>query len=193
VVAATLAEAYGIELAEHETLSRIFVDRALRPEEEAGDLFGVQLSLRKPLVAIGAPVSTYYPSVAESIHTRLVVPAHAEVANAIGAVVGSVTQRVHVLVSPQEAGETFRVHLEEGVRDFDELEAACGYAVEHARALARELADRAGASDIQVRVSRNDRTAIAGGDEFFLESRIEAAAVGRPRLAHDRPRPSKAG
>ena len=57
--------------------------------------------------------------------------------------------------------------------------------------VARSVADRAGASDIQVQVSRNDRTAIAGGDELFLESRIEATAVGRPRLAHDRPRVKK--
>ena len=188
VVAATLAEAYGIELEDHETLRRIFVDRALGPEAGGGGLFDVRLSLRRPLVAIGAPVNTYYPGVAESIHTRLCVPPHAEVANAIGAVVGSVTQRVHVLVSPQEAGEMFRVHMDEGVRDFEDLEEACGFAVEHARRLARELADQAGASDIQVHVDRNDRTAIAGGDEFFLESRVEATAVGRPRLAHDRPR-----
>jgi N-methylhydantoinase A/oxoprolinase/acetone carboxylase beta subunit len=191
VVAATLAEAYGIELEEHETLRRIFVDRALRPEQGDGELFDVRLSLRKPVVAIGAPVGTYYPGVAESLHTRLCVPPHAEVANAIGAVVGSVTQRVHVLVSPQEAGETFRVHLDAGVKDFEDLEAACGFAVEHARALAGELADRAGASDIQVQVNRNDRTAVAGGDEFFLESRIEATAIGRPRLAHDRPNVKK--
>jgi N-methylhydantoinase A/oxoprolinase/acetone carboxylase beta subunit len=186
VVGATLAEAYGVDLGKHEILRRIFVDRALQPESKGGNLFDVRLSLLKPLVAIGAPVGTYYPLVADTIHTRLCVPPHAEVANAIGAVVGSVTQRVHLLVSPQEAGEVFRVHLEEGVRDFEELEEACGFAVEHARRLAYDLADRAGASDIQVQVGRNDRTAVAGGDEFFLESRIEATAVGRPRLARER-------
>jgi hypothetical protein len=108
------------------------------------------------------------------------------VANAVGAVVGSVTQRVHCLVTPVDGGEVFRVHLEDGIRDFEDLEEACTFAEERARALARELADRAGASDIQVHVNRNDRTAIAGGDEFFLESRVEATAIGRPRLARDR-------
>ncbi|MBN1835604.1 MAG: hydantoinase/oxoprolinase family protein [Spirochaetales bacterium] len=187
VVAATLAEAHGIELEEYEVLRRIFVDRALRPEEEPGGLFDVRLALRRPLVAIGAPVGTYYPGVADSIHTRLCIPPYADVANAIGAVVGSVTQRVHVLVSPQEAGEVFRVHLEEGVQDFEGLEQACSFAVEHARRVAYERAERAGALDIHVQADRNDRTAIAGGDEFFLESRIEAVAVGRPRLAHGNP------
>jgi hypothetical protein len=183
VVAATLAEAYGVELQNHETLRRVFVDRALRPqaggEGEAESLFSVELSLRKPLVAIGAPVGIYYPGVAESIHARLCIPPHAEVANAVGAVVGSVTQRVHCLV----------VHLEEGIRDFENLEQACVFALERARGLALELADRAGASDIQVQVHRDDRRAIAGGDEFFLESRIEATAIGRPRLAKDRRQP----
>jgi hypothetical protein len=134
-------------------------------------------------------VGIYYPGVAESIHARLCIPPHAEVANAVGAVVGSVTQRVHCLVTPLDGGETFRVHLEEGIRDFENLEQACVFALERARGLALELADRAGASDIQVQVHRDDRRAIAGGDEFFLESRIEATAIGRPRLAKDRRQP----
>lgn len=187
VVGATLAEAYGLDLGEHQTLGRVFVDPALRPAQQEATLFEVRLSLRRPLVAIGAPVATYFPAVAESLHARLCVPAHAAVANAVGAVVGSVVQRVHVLISPQEAGEVFRVHQEQGVRDFRELEEAAAFAIDHARNLARELADRAGASEIQVRVERDDRTALAGGDEFFLESRIEATAFGRPRLAHDLP------
>ncbi len=44
VVGATLAEAYGIHLEEQETVRRIFVDKALRPEEPSRDLFAVRLS-----------------------------------------------------------------------------------------------------------------------------------------------------
>ncbi len=66
----------------------------------------MSLTLHRPLVAIGAPVATYYPMVAERLHTRLCIPPHAEIANAIGAVVGSVMQTIRALVKPlpEEAG-----------------------------------------------------------------------------------------
>ena len=54
---------------------------------------GCTLTLRRPLVAIGAPVAAYLPQTAASLHTELVIPHHAEVANAVGAVSGSIIQR----------------------------------------------------------------------------------------------------
>jgi N-methylhydantoinase A/oxoprolinase/acetone carboxylase beta subunit len=143
------------------------------------------LTLNRPLVAIGAPVATYYPAVAEALHTRLSVPAHAEVANAVGAVVGSVMQSVRALVSPLEEDRGFRVHLSEEVRDFTELEEAVQYAEQQSAAQARALALRAGAASVQVTVSRRDQIVEVSGDSLFLGSEVEAIATGRPRLEHD--------
>jgi N-methylhydantoinase A/oxoprolinase/acetone carboxylase beta subunit len=184
VVSAALAEGHGLELEGHPAVREVFVDRAaLPPAAEPAGLLGVQLTLKRPLVAIGAPVATYYPEVAARVHTRLHVPPHAAVANAVGAVVGSIMQVVRVLVSPKETGEGFRVHFDGGVQDFPELEEAARFAARSAEVRARKLAQRAGAAAVQVSVQRQDRTALAGGEELFLESLVVASAAGRPRLA----------
>jgi N-methylhydantoinase A/oxoprolinase/acetone carboxylase beta subunit len=192
VVAAVLAEGFNLHLESFPAFSELFVDRAIESQRSGApaagsDLFGVSLNLKKPLVAIGAPVTTYYPDVAESLHAKLVIPSHAEVANAVGAVVGSVMQSVRVLISPQDGGELFRVHCEDGVHDFHELEEAASFAVEAARIRADELARRAGASSVKVVVDREDHNAIAAGEEFFVQSLVTATATGRPHLAHDKP------
>jgi len=192
VVAAVLAEGFNLQLESFPAFGELFVDRAIeKPAAGApaagSDLFGVSLNLKRPLVAIGAPVATYYPDVAESLHTELVIPSHADVANAVGAVVGSIMQSVRVLISPQNGGELFRVHCEDGVHDFRELEEAASFAVEAARVRAEELARRAGASSVKVVSDREDRYAMAAGEELFVQSLVTATATGRPHLAHVKP------
>jgi len=149
------------------------------------DLLGVALRLNQPLVAIGAPVATYFPDVARSLQTRLVVPEHAEVANAVGAVVGSIMQSVRVLITPQENGELFRVHCEDGVHDFDELEEAARFALQAAGQRAEQLAGKAGAVSVNTSVERRDQRATVAGEQLFIQSVVSATATGRPHLAHD--------
>jgi N-methylhydantoinase A/oxoprolinase/acetone carboxylase beta subunit len=191
ILSAALAEAHGLDLSEHERVRSELVDRALLANGQPDGLVSVRLTLNRPLVAIGAPVSTYYPAVAEALHTRLSIPAHAEVANAVGAVVGSVMQSVRALVAPLgEEREAFdpsvaagyRVHLSEEVRDFAELEPALQFARQEASARAEALALRAGAASVQVTLTQADHSVEISGDQLFLGSEVTATATGRPRL-----------
>ena len=45
-----------------------------------------------PLIAVGAPSHSYYPTVAREMGVELISPPHADVANAVGAVLGKVVQ-----------------------------------------------------------------------------------------------------
>ena len=182
ILAAALVEAHGLDLSEHERVRSELVDRALLSNGQQEGLVSVRLTLNRPLVAIGAPVATYYPAVAEALHTRLHIPPHAEVANAVGAVVGSVMQTVRALIAPLDEEQGFRVHLSEEVRDFAQLEPAVQYARKEAAERARELALRAGAASVQVSVSQRDHTVEVSGDALFLGSEVAATAAGRPRL-----------
>jgi len=163
---------------------RRLVARALQPsaDRQAG-LLAPSLGLNLPLVAVGAPAGTYYPILAERLGVRQVVPPHAEVCNAVGAVAGGVSQRVKILITAP--GENcYRVHLPDGLRDFTERAAAMALARETASGLARDQAITAGAAAPETELEELERVAeVFGGDPIFVEAEVIATAVGRPRLA----------
>jgi N-methylhydantoinase A/oxoprolinase/acetone carboxylase beta subunit len=165
---------------EREPAAAGLLGRALR-NHHASDL-GCEMRLRQPLVAIGAPVEAYMPRTAWQFNTELVIPPHAEVANAVGAVTGSVVQQVRVTIQPLDGNE-FRLHMPDGVRDFSALDEAARYAEEQMVARAETLAREAGADHVEVRVERVDKTAPVRGDRLYLGTEMTFTAVGRPSLA----------
>jgi len=182
IFAAATSEEEGLEERDWGKLGRRMVERALGGPELAPALIETRLRLLRPLVAIGAPVASYYPEVAERLHTRLAIPPHASVSNAVGAVASGVIQTVEALITQPSEGR-FRVHLPGGVEDFADLEAAAAQASRAVEQQATAQAQRAGAGEIQVTVARNDKAVRdRGGFEIFIESRISATALGRPRL-----------
>ncbi|MEO1194145.1 MAG: hydantoinase/oxoprolinase family protein [Pseudomonadota bacterium] len=142
-----------------------------------------QLSLTLPLVGIGAPAATYYPEIAKRLDTQAVLPEHAEVCNAVGAVASGVIQR-HRVVITQLADGRYRAHLPEGVEDFLALDRAAEAAAAAAGRRVRFLAEEAGAEAPQIEIERDDTIVPDGnGQETFVESQVTATAIGRPRLA----------
>lgn len=155
-----------------------------------------RLTLRQPVVAVGAPVAAYLPQAVSDLHTDLVLPTYASFANAIGAVVGSVVQRARVLVRPVEYGGAFRLHvpgnlgLEENVVNFEDLDTAIAYASSVIPERLQRIAEEAGARQAEIQMTRADSSAHGGppsdsgyetmDDEIFLESVLTFSAVGRP-------------
>lgn len=183
LVSSALSEETGSMPAAGDGVGHFFIDRALHADE--GGVFSVALAMRCPLVAIGAPVGSYLPPVAKRLDTRLVIPEHAEVRNALGAVVGGVVQTVRVLIQPLAAGSAYRVHLPSEARLFPGLEEAVECAEDVAREKAAELARRAGAGETKVQVKREDqilRDKRGVADEIYLGTEVIATAVGRPRV-----------
>ncbi len=154
-------------------------------------VFDLQFAPGLPLIAVGAPASSYYPRVARNLGLRLIVPPHAEVANAVGAVLGQVSQRVHIVVSQPVRG-VFRVFTRSGPKDFPALEPA----LDHARSLAAEEATvralSAGATRATVVLSQLDNSVSNDIDgDMFFEATVTATASGPPQTrattdaAHD--------
>ena len=137
-------------------------------------------------MAIGAPVAAYLPQTAASLHTELVIPHHAEVANAVGAVSGSIIQRAQVVVNPLDDGAV-RVHgLPGGPADFRGLEAAVRHVEQVMLGYLAGLAREAGAEDVELSRTREDLWAPvkgAMGQEVFLGSTLTFTAAGRPSPA----------
>jgi N-methylhydantoinase A/oxoprolinase/acetone carboxylase beta subunit len=166
-------------------LGRYLVQHSLSPAGSATEdaLFDAVISLKHPLVAIGAPVGSYYPEIAKRLRTRVVIPKFAEVSNAVGAVAGGIMQRVTAVITAPTEG-LFRAHLASGIKDFRELEEACAHARAWAIETATALAKAAGAAEIELFHERDDKVfEQPGGMRIFMESNIAATAFGRPALA----------
>ncbi len=143
-------------------------------------LIDARLRLATPLIAIGAPVGAYYPEVARRLGAQLLVPEHAAVCNAVGAVAGVVSETCDVLVN-QPTFKVFRVHDPAGSRDYSEAHEAIEDAKRVSRELALAAARRAGASDPHVETSVMERRAHAGSvDDYLAEATVRSRATGRP-------------
>jgi N-methylhydantoinase A/oxoprolinase/acetone carboxylase beta subunit len=185
-----------------ELISKVLSDEATLPDWErepsaaallaralgnaSGSDLDCQLRLRQPVVAVGAPVEAYLPRVARQLRTELVIPGHAEVANAVGAVAGGVVQQLRVMIRPLDADQRFRIYLPDGVRDFATVEESVAYAHQVVPTRLKALARQAGAEQIEVQTTRVDRNVpVAAGWEqhIYLGTELTFTAVGRPSPA----------
>ena len=134
--------------------------------------------LNVPVIGIGAPAQSFYPPIAEFLDAEVVVPEHAEVANAVGAVVGVVRQSAQITISPVAGQMRVVVHAPQEQREFDDLEQAAVWATEVVSALASQKALDAGGSNLELKVDRRDNSVEEGGQVTFFESVIVATATG---------------
>jgi len=137
------------------------------------------IRLTQPIIGIGAPAGIFLPPVAEALHTELLLPEHHQVANAVGAIAGSVMVEEELLIYPQlsHSGlEVFGYYVQAHDERFEFEELADALA--HARSLSQQralgAALRSGASNPQVTVEE-----LTDGLDTY---RIRAKAIGNPRL-----------
>jgi hypothetical protein len=144
----------------------------------------MQMSLGVPVIGLGASAAAYYGAVGTRLGTRMVLPDHAGVANAIGAVVGQVQMQATGTVT--SAGEgAFAVHLPSGPQTYADRDTALG-ALEAALQTEAEAKVRAsGVEEIRVSVARDISQIDVEGRAMFIEATIRVEASGRPRIASD--------
>lgn len=137
------------------------------------------IRLQRPIIGIGAPAGIFLPDVAEALQTELILPDHYEVANAVGAIAGSVMVEEELLIYPRLSHDGLEVfgyfvQAHDERTEFEELEDALAYA----RALSEERAlggaIRSGADNPQVTIEE-----LTDGLDTY---RIRAKAIGNPRL-----------
>ena len=142
----------------------------------------VSLRLGVPVIGLGASAPSYYGAVGDRLGCRMILPEHAGVANAIGAVAGQISQRAQATVSSPAEGR-FVAHLATGLEVFTTAAAALE-AVEEALVIeASDRARQAGAVDLRVSVDREVKEVEIEGRRMFIEAKVTATASGRPRVA----------
>ncbi len=144
--------------------------------EDKNDFIAINLDSKVPLIGTGAPAELFLKKAARHINAHFVLPKNYEVANAVGAVSGSVMETCEALVFTQQYGEKYThvVKYKEKQEFFEELEDAFEYAEIKARELAKKEIIEAGATDPFIELSVKTEGSL---------NRFIARAVGNPRMS----------
>ncbi|MEM9140708.1 MAG: hydantoinase/oxoprolinase family protein, partial [Pseudomonadota bacterium] len=142
----------------------------------------IDIGLALPLIGLGASAPAYYPAIADLLRTQADVPPDADVANAIGAVVGQVRILREAVISRPNDG-IFRVHTAPENADFPDLDRALDHARQTLTAQAQSAASAAGADEIELAEDWQPKVAHIEGKPVFIEGTARITATGRPRLA----------
>ena len=173
-------DAFDFGMAPDELAKHIMTTRGLASHR---GLLRIDLGIDVPVVGLGASAPSYYPAVGKKLGCPMVLPEHAGVANAIGAVVGRVTFRKSATItSPSES--LYRVHYGDHPLDFAESDAALSFIKDALYAAALSDAQDAGAEQIEVILDQDIKMAEIESREVFVEALVTATAKGRPRVAH---------
>jgi N-methylhydantoinase A/oxoprolinase/acetone carboxylase beta subunit len=165
------------------TVAHSLVQRAVDGDSRITRL---SLGLDRPVVGLGASARLHYAELPGLFGASCIVPEDADVANALGAVVGQVRMSAEATVSQPEEG-IFRLLSGSEVQDFRVETEALAAAEAGVRALVAVRARQAGAEAAKIEVSQEVKASTIQGRRMFVEARVVAVATGRPRIAVDQP------
>ena len=129
-----------------------------------------------PVVAIGAPAGAWYEKIGAVTDYQVIIPEHHEVANAVGAAMASVEERVAALVRPDEENDGYVAHIGGLCKCFKDKAAAVAFASEEAKAQSIARAQSQGLSEVSAQVFAEDIVEKIGWRERYIETKIRAVA-----------------
>ena len=148
----------------------------------SNETYKLNCQLKMPIIAIGAPVNAYLPKVAEKLNAELIIPKHAEVANAIGAAAGNIMEKINLLIKTDSKGKII-LHTPKERKTFNNLDDAKEYALKNGRKIIGENVVNAGAANHRITVNHEDiyiKSSESWRNQVYLETRIEITATGQP-------------
>lgn len=145
-----------------------------------------QFRMKIPVVLIGGPVVAYTRELKQILDADIIIPEHAEVGNAVGAVVGKGIKRIEILIKSAYSKDKKRLVLlfsPQGRETFGSYPDALEYADALGRKLIMEYMTEAGLDkgQIQIDVSRKDISLSEAG-AVPLETKLVFVGVGMPKV-----------
>lgn len=162
------------------TVAHALVQRSVNAQHGIARL---TVALDRPVIGLGASAGLHYAGLPPLVGNACVIPHDADVANALGAVVGQVRVSAEAIVSQPSEG-VFRLSAgDEPPRDFGNEDVALREAEMRIRSLAGERALAAGTDAAEIDVEHDIQATTIEGRRIFIEARLVATASGRPRIA----------
>ncbi|SFM71153.1 hydantoinase/oxoprolinase family protein [Methanolobus profundi] len=135
-----------------------------KPEIEKmirGDFLS-QFKMNVPVVLLGGPVHSYVEELNRLLIADIIVPEHAEVGNAVGALVGKGVKSIEILVKSfyKKTERTILVFSPVERREFSTYSEALEYATEHGKELIMQYMESADIDpkDVSIEIKREDIT-----------------------------------
>ena len=160
--------------------------RMAKKGAEQDAFFAPAFRLHAKLVGVGAPTHIFLPRVAKLLHTEAVIPEHAAVANAVGAIAGKVIAITTVEIKPSDTGEFDGVEVNTAVERcvFENYEEALEYAKKKGAAAAEERVREQGAVGkiaFTYDIARSEAT-IDLGTKMWISDTLTVTATGNPGM-----------
>jgi N-methylhydantoinase A/oxoprolinase/acetone carboxylase beta subunit len=159
-------------------LATAMIARILDHDESGG--LQLSASLLHPVIGIGAPAACFVPDACLRLNANAIIPPHAEVANAVGAIIGSVSISHQVRITTDENG---LMHVS-GVPDapvYKTIEAATQAAEDFLRTTLYAHAVKSGCKSPAITIESDDNSAPStDGTRIFVGRTLIGHATGAP-------------
>ncbi|WP_445475756.1 hydantoinase/oxoprolinase N-terminal domain-containing protein [Methanococcoides methylutens] len=144
--------------------------------------FKVKFDVEVPVVLLGGPVIAYKDEITSFINAEIIVPDHANVGNAAGALFGKGIKRIEILIKPvslSDPDREFFVFSPDGRMKFDTYVQALAFANDHGRLLTYGYMSECGIRQSNVDVTVTEKhVSPEGWRHPPMESKITFVGVG---------------
>jgi len=145
--------------------------------------YNITARLKNPIIGIGAPIHYFLPGAGKMLNAEVVIPADADVANALGAITSHIAIRKKISIVSDQSG-FFIVQGVEGERQFANIEKAENWAIEYLKENVWDMGRMAGTSKKTIEMEIRDNTVTANdGTALFLDRTILAKLTGVPDMS----------
>lgn len=143
--------------------------------DNKSNVLAAKPSLKKKVVAIGAPSSAWTADLNNSLNATVICPLHAEVAGAIGAAVGQIIERSNTLIRQDPITKQYIAFANDSRNAFPTLEEATLYAQENGKCLALSRLPK---GDVDIEFSVDDLT-LNDTPNTFIERHVQVTVSRR--------------
>jgi N-methylhydantoinase A/acetone carboxylase, beta subunit len=145
-----------------------------------------QFRMKIPVVLIGGPVVAYIEELKQILDADIIIPKHAEVGNAVGAVVCKGIKRIEILIKSTYSKDKKRLVLlfsPQGRETFGSYPEAMEYADALGRKLVMEYMTEAGLNNGNVQIEVNKKNiALSEAGAIPIETKLVFVGVGMPTV-----------